>query len=201
MTVTCPNCGHSGKLSSNLEQIPRRIKCPRCGGRFEPQPDPAPTKSSVAIDPDLDGLPDAAIDLDGMAEPEPVDESEPTAPIHVGNLKIDDSDDEIPARMMPPPAPSRHPLDYHEPWYYRFLDGWGMLYMSMAILLLVGAAVVFTLAVVYGGGDAHIGVAFALWSALGAAGLVTLAAAIFLIVDVARNVRRQTLVIEQTAKT
>jgi hypothetical protein len=58
--------------------------------------------------------------------PERQEESAVIPRIDVGDIKIDASDDEIPAQTQL--RATLHP----EPWFYGFLDGWRMFYKCAA---------------------------------------------------------------------
>lgn len=199
LMVTCPNCGKSGKLSSKITSGPHRIRCPRCDVRFDTQP--SDTGEKDLRDPVVypTGLSELAIDL--RMEPELKSEEEATdiPDIDVGNLKIDDSDYELPAHREPrasiPP----------EPWFYGFLDGWGVFYLFGAVLTFVGLLLV--IAFVVTGIITNVGGVPVLFLVVGAAVvaffgsfLITCAAVIFLIVDQARNIRQLQLLAERAER-
>ena len=101
MTVQCPNCAYSGKLPSNMETGQRKIRCPKCGVRFATQPADIGQRGLPDSEADPNGLSDLAIDLGMSPGPEPQEESAVIPRINVGDLKIDASDDEIPAQTQP----------------------------------------------------------------------------------------------------
>jgi hypothetical protein len=111
----------------------------------------------------------------------------------LGNLNIDVSDeDELsqesgPLITLPP-----------DPWFYGFLDAWGMLYLGTAGLVLAAMLIGLVLSRLGATPDGH---TFGLWPLIGVLLIVVLiliflltcAATMFLIVDQARNIRRLTL--------
>jgi hypothetical protein len=189
MTVKCPNYGHSGKLPSNMESGPHKIRCPKCGVRFETQP--GEVVAEGLSDPEIDpnGLSDLAADLGIEPELESDEEATELPGVGVGNLKLDVSHDEIPVQSEP-----REELP-PEPWFYGFLDGWGMFYFCAAGITFV-VLVAFVLLMVTGGastvGGFPVGflIVGAAIIALFGTFLITSAAVIFLVVDQARNIRR-----------
>jgi hypothetical protein len=186
MTVQCPNCGHSGTLPSNMESGQHKIRCRRCGVKFESQPKAAEQKVDAEPEIDPKGLPGLATEL-GI-EPESQSEEEDSV-TGVGDLKIDVSDDELPVpserlATLPP-----------EPWYYGFLDGWGVFYLYAAGFTFCAALLTFALALINarandGGLSVLVAIVGFVVVALFGTVLVTCAAVIFLIVDQARNVRQ-----------
>jgi Zn ribbon nucleic-acid-binding protein len=195
MTVQCPNCGHSGTLPPNMESGQHKVRCRRCGVEFETQPKEADQKVDAEPEIDPKGLSELATEL-GI-EPEFQSEEEDSA-IGVGDLKIDVSDDDLPVPTEPratlPP----------EPWYYGFLHRLGVFYFFAAGVVFIFAFVLFGLSVLRVASDGRqhilysiIDVAFFVMLGMF---LVTSSAAIFLIVDQARNVRRLQFRIEQIEK-
>jgi hypothetical protein len=199
MMVKCPNCNHYGKLPSSKEDRPRRIRCPKCGVKFETQT--AEIGQKVLADPETkpNGLLDVAIDLGMPTTPEP--DEEPTVIPHfdVGDLKIADSDDEISTRTQKSPARSLYAPAIREPWFYGFLDGWGTFYIVIAVLIFFLAAAVLIFALTLSGRDLVSAIGMALGISLVATFPITCAAVIFLIVDVARNVRELTFITQRNA--
>ena len=53
MVVKCPNCGRSGQLPAGLESGSRKIRCPKCGVKFDPRP--AKSLDENLPDPELAG--------------------------------------------------------------------------------------------------------------------------------------------------
>ena len=92
-----------------------------------------------------------------------------------------------------------------EPWFYGFLDGWGVFYLCGAAFTFVGLVLVIALIVT--GIITNVGGLPVLFLVVGAAVvaffgsfLITCAAVIFLIVDQARNIRQLQLLAERTEK-
>jgi hypothetical protein len=186
MMAQCPNCGYSGKLPSSMESGKHKIRCRKCGVSFETQPAEIGQKGLPDLEADPNGLSDLAIDLGVSPSPEPQEESTVITRIDAGDLKIDASDDEIPIQSQPramlPP----------EPWFYGFLDGWGVFYLCAAAVALFTD---FGIILAWGGRAVDwVPVSFLIASivvvALFGALLLTFAAVIFLFVDQARNIRR-----------
>jgi transcription elongation factor Elf1 len=178
MTVQCPNCGHSGTLPSNMESGQHKIRCRRCGVRFETQPKAAEQKVDAEPEIDSKGLSELATEM-GI-EPEFQSEEVDSA-IGLGDLKIDVSA-EMGSLADPPPYP----------WFYGFLEAWGVLYLVAAVLALL--AMVLVLAGILVGAspvsDSPVSyVVAAIPFVVVAFVLVTCAAVLFLIVDLARNIR------------
>jgi transcription elongation factor Elf1 len=113
MMVQCPNCGHSGNLPVNMESGQHKIRCRRCGVKFETQP--KETDQKVDVDPELDpkGLSDLATEL-GI-EPE-FQSDEENSGNGASDLKIDVSDNELPV-----PSEPRSTLP-PEPWFGPCID-------------------------------------------------------------------------------
>ena len=178
MVVTCPNCNHSGELPSNVKDVPRRMNCSKCGIEFDLRPD----------SPDEERL--------FLAQPER--EPKAAARIDAGNLKIDKSGDQSPLQTMLSPMLDQQPLQGEEPWCYRFLAGWGILHIVIAGLMFLSAMI----AVLFGiiGRRTENGIGIALGICLAATVPISFAAVIFLIVDMARNLRRLTIVAEKNGK-
>jgi hypothetical protein len=182
-----------------METGQRKIRCPKCGVRFAAQPADIGRKGLPDSEADPNGLSDLAIDLGMSPSAEPQEGSAVIPRINVGDLKIDASDDEIPAQTQPratlPP----------EPWFYGFLDGWGMFYMCAAAITFIGLCLAVALWIT-GNSKSGDGLspmflfAVVVVVALFGTFLVTIAAAIFLIVDQARNIRRLQLSAERTEK-
>ncbi len=183
MMVRCPNCGHSGKLPSNVQPIPGRIRCPSCGRGFDTQAAMLGQR----------GLSDAPRDLATGPRPESEEEAIEIPDDGLGNLNIDVSEEyELSGETGPPislpPAP----------WFYGFLDAWGNLYLVAAGLILAAVLIGLLASVLGAIPNVH---ALGLWELLAVAlvvapiliFLLTCAAVIFLIVDQARNIRRLTL--------
>jgi ribosomal protein S27E len=76
MTVQCPNCGHSGTLPSNMESGQHKIRCRRCGVKFETQPKAAEQNVDAEPEIDLNGLSGLATEL-GI---EPESQADPAGP-------------------------------------------------------------------------------------------------------------------------
>ena len=197
MIVTCPSCNYSVTLPPNLECVPSRIKCPTCGVRFAPQAASAQEESLAPAEPEAIDLLEVPIGLD--IAPEPGEEPTP-AQIDKRDLKVDDPDDEIPVRARTFPVPTAHPLASPEPWFYRFLDGWGVLYLLLALGTFLFAVAVLVYALALGRGPLlPTAIAAVAIICLAGIGLLTCAAVVFLIVDVARNIRQITLNSERNA--
>jgi hypothetical protein len=212
MMVQCPSCGHSGKLPPSMESGQHKIRCRKCGVRFEAQPADSSRSDHITpmVDPEPppdDGL-DLGIELDRESEDEPAEslgtqdfwkrassrdlESEEKAvepsAVEAGGLNLDRSDDELPVQP--------HPIDAHaqEPWFYGFLDAWGTfyLYLGAFAFLVTLLALVGVLAGLSSDTPGFpIGTAIVGILGVGLLGtfLITCAAFILLIVDQARNIR------------
>ena len=180
MVVQCPNCGHSGNLSPDMESGPHKIRCRRCGITFA-------TESPVI---DQKGLPDATTEVGIAPLLEPEEEAMEIPDDGVGNLKIEISREDEPSAEIEPSINLRS-----DPWFYGFLDAWGKLYLYAAgflsgvvslglIVVAIGAMPTDrTLPIQYL-------IAVLIFIVPVVIGLLTCAAIIFLIVDQARNIRR-----------
>jgi hypothetical protein len=163
-----------------MESGQHKIRCRRCGVRFETQPNAAEQKVDAESEIDPKGLSELATEL-GI-EPEFQSEEEDSA-IGVGGLKIDVSGSaEMGSLADPPPYP----------WFYGFLEAWGVLYLIAAVLALL--AMILVLAGILVGAspvsDSPVSyVVAAIPFVVAAFVLVTCAAVLFLIVDLARNIR------------
>lgn len=199
MMVKCPNCGHSGKLPPGMETTQHKIRCRRCGVRFETQAGAA--QQNLATEPQIE--PDKFSELATGLGIGPESKSEEHSLIAVGDLRLDDSDDQLQA------VSERGPTISPEPWFYRFLDGWGLCYLYAGSLTFV--ALLIAIVVVIGvwsnstakdvnGFSISLAIAgFAVAALLGSF-LFTSAAVMFLIVDQARIIRRLEFRTEQFGK-
>jgi hypothetical protein len=199
MTVTCPSCGKSGKLPPSVELGSRKIRCPSCGVRF----------ATESMESDIGARPPVSIVLDFEPEsrhPDVVTEdmkqwhasvlAKPEADVghHSGdtriphtvptvNVNVHDEDDELTTAS---PSAADLPSD---PWFYMVLEAWGVLQLIGAgIALFVMIPVLVEL--VNNAKSEHAPSLLPLAPPLLVAFvLVSSAAVMFLIVDVARNIR------------
>ena len=186
MTVQCPKCGHSGSLPSNAKMRPHKIRCPKCGVKFD-------TKAPEADPNQLSDIPtELGIEIETayLGEEEAIE-----VPSDIGkNLDVAVSDEDEPAVKVDPPTARRDPIYLSpDPWFYGFLEIWGVLYLVAAGF---AAAAAFLLCIGSVAGSAEpvsqtlLGLVIVVGPLFIAAFvLVTAAAVIFLIVDLARNVR------------
>ncbi len=208
MTIKCPNCGAAGKVPTGSISATRRIRCPKCGVSFDCQSDNIDLEELPGIvleQPNQFGGGSAVIGVQqSRAMPQVV-----TGPITTGSTSATDAPDE-----------SRAPLDISipdsdsdsddeddgdippEPWFYGFLSAWGVLYLvaaglSLAVMALAFIGVLINPMLAVSNSPASyllVGIPFVVVAFVA----TTCAAAIFLFVDLARNVRRTRFHSERT---
>jgi hypothetical protein len=204
MTVTCPNCGNSGKLPPNVGPGPRKIRCPKCGVRFDATaPEAEPERlSDIANEAEPERLSDIATEL-GIDSEEVIEEEEATEiPGGGGTLSTKVSDQDATSVRTEPTIgidPVMHLLP--DPWFYGFLEGWGVFYNILAGLIFLGLLTGFVVVLAQSSKESD--VTASIWLiglGLGISALIaiTCAAVLFLIVDVARNVRTMRFHAERT---
>jgi hypothetical protein len=168
-----------------------KVRCRRCGVRFETQPKEAAHEVDVEpeIGPNDQSDLSSELDLATQSGKEPEIRPEQESAIGVDDLKIEVSDHDLPFHREPlPPVRS-------EPWFYGFLDGWGTFYLYAAVITFIVAfaglvTVIVNAKMELGGVSVVIIIISLVVAAVFGTFLVTCAAVIFLIVDQARNVRR-----------
>ncbi len=218
MKVRCPNCGHQGKIPDQLSQSGRPIRCPKCKIRFGER---AETVAKDRHEPDeiLSAVGSASYDSRTNSAAE--SNSIPLAEAFESLGPVVDEEPEFHLSPLPPPLKTTSPIladsnpplagradsSAHfspEPWFYKVIQVWAVLYLAIGVFVVFLGTVVTTL-LFYWSPDrtspnpAQL-VIFA-WLCGIAFFFFTVSAFIYLLLDLARNIRRLRLHADHRAET
>jgi hypothetical protein len=217
MTVKCPNCGASGRVPPRLESGTHNVRCRKCGVRFETEAakvrEPLiPVPPEIELDEEApeaepEGLSDTAGELGIKPEEEDAREVQLTyIPMDGGGYPDVGVSKAIQPPLASAPAVNRPsgpwPHGHEpEPWYYGFLQTWGALHLGAAGLIAIPFLISLTRVLASPDGvDSRTGSSPLTVITLAAmvVSSVTVAAVLYLIVDVARNIRETRFHAERT---
>jgi hypothetical protein len=166
MIIACPSCGFPGRIPSYAFASPYNARCPKCQYRFElgprtasltGKPGPDPFRSSEADDLELlrGGDPSSSSyelkamggeDAEALQPEESIDAWDDADDLDGAYARQDSSHRALPpptGRLAGPAATSTPwsaesaELRLPEPWHARVLEGWGVLLLAWAALIVV----------------------------------------------------------------
>jgi hypothetical protein len=216
MIIQCPNCGWPGRVPDDAVTTPHRARCPECHHWFELGTIPAPVLLRYGPASGLGVGPDGRDDDQGLGpgsssyEQEAITEDFGPARDRGEAAGPGDDGDDDPLRAGPPdrdehpdtsrravaaprsipPAPTQPRPGMARPgqgpWYGRLLDGWAILLLIWAPMIVARALLIL---LVPGAGPPD--AAEAIPAVVAALRLVGGAAGLFLLADLGRNLRHR----------
>jgi hypothetical protein len=216
MIIECPNCGWPGRVPDHAVAIPHRARCPECQHWFELGTIPAPGLLRYVPTSEPESGPDRCDEGDGPGPGSSSYEHEAiTEDFGPGRDRGEadgpgDGSDHDPL-LAGPPDRNGHPFQSRRavaaprsippapaqprpgvarpgqgPWYGRLLDGWAILLLIWALLIVAR-----TLRLLLDPGAGPVNAAETIPSVVAALRLAGGAAGLFLVVDLGRSMRHR----------
>jgi hypothetical protein len=213
IAITCPSCKHSGRVPDAA--LGRKIKCPKCATPFLVEADgAAPIRTSIRTPPPQRPVP----------EPEPLPPEPPPPPPPPppqqqplpSAFDLPAEPEPEPPAEPPPPEPAAEPLETAPrdgpaplPWFYGFIDTYTRVAMIAGISVATLALIVhlgLSILALFGTNNPSplIAATMVLTALIGFAftilGILLMAALMFLLLDMAKNLREMRRTIQERSQ-